>query len=83
MQYLEAIGRLLSQVKEGKLARPLRTIHLSYLPDEEIGPSFLHSFAPFVSPLGGADGAAKFRESELFAKLNIGIIPGVISLSCR
>lgn len=37
MQYIEAVGRLISQVNEGKVAAPLRTIHLSYLPDEEIG----------------------------------------------
>lgn len=38
---------------------PLRTVHLSFVPDEEIG---------------GADGMAKFLETSLFEeKLNVGI----------
>lgn len=37
MQYLEAIGRLKASVAKGKVAPPLRTLHLSFLPDEESG----------------------------------------------
>jgi aminoacylase len=58
MQYMEAIGRLINKVKQGSLEAPLRTIHLSYLPDEEIG---------------GRDGALKFRDTELFQSMNTGM----------
>eukprot|EP01147_Barroeca_monosierra_P008554 gene8554-995_t len=52
MQYLEAIRVLRSQGKKLK-----RTIHLTYVPDEEIG---------------GHDGMEKFVKDPLFKKLNIG-----------
>ncbi|KAJ1569471.1 adenylate cyclase, partial [Nowakowskiella sp. JEL0078] len=52
MQQVEAV-RLLK--KQGKT--PLRTIHISFVPDEEIG---------------GADGMHKFIETADFAKLNVG-----------
>ncbi|KZV28845.1 aminoacylase-1 [Dorcoceras hygrometricum] len=55
MQYLEAIKEL-----KGNLDfSPLRTVHVSYVPDEEIG---------------GFDGMAKFVESEEFKELNIGFV---------
>jgi amidohydrolase/aminoacylase len=53
MQYLEAIRNL----KLGLGFSPKRTIHLSYVPDEEIG---------------GFDGAATFYGSEEFEELNVG-----------
>jgi aminoacylase len=58
MQYIEAISRLIKNVKQGLIEAPLRTIHLTYLPDEEIG---------------GIDGAMKFRDTELFLSLNTGM----------
>lgn len=39
--------------------RPLRNLYLSFLPDEEIG---------------GNDGAGKFVDSDVFAKMNVGIV---------
>lgn len=54
IQYLEAIRNLKS-----KNFRPIRTVHLSYVPDEEIG---------------GFDGAAKFTSSEEFRVLNVGFL---------
>ncbi len=62
MQYLEAIRNLKS-----KSFQPLRTLHLSFVPDEE---------------LGGIDGAGKFVSSPEFQKLNIGfsLDEGIISL---
>lgn len=53
LQYLEAIRNL-----KAKGFEPLRTIHLSYVPDEEIG---------------GVDGAGKFVGSPDFERLNIGV----------
>lgn len=53
MQYLEAIRTLKAQG-----FKPTRTIHLSYVPDEEVG---------------GVDGAGKFVASEDFQKLNVGV----------
>ncbi|PIA47863.1 hypothetical protein AQUCO_01400450v1 [Aquilegia coerulea] len=55
MQYLEAIRNL--QLKQD--FQPLRTIHISYVPDEEIG---------------GFDGAAKFAASKEFRDLNVGFM---------
>lgn len=52
IQYLEAIRNLKS-----KNFIPTRTIHISYVPDEEIG---------------GFDGAAKFVNSKEFRDLNVG-----------
>ncbi|PON76353.1 N-acyl-L-amino-acid amidohydrolase [Trema orientale] len=52
MQYLEAIRGL-----RAKNVRPIRTVHVSYVPDEEIG---------------GFEGAAKFAASEEFRGLNVG-----------
>ncbi|KAF5450743.1 hypothetical protein F2P56_031070 [Juglans regia] len=52
VQYLEAIRNL----KEKNFA-PVRTVHVSYVPDEEIG---------------GVDGIFKFVASEEFRKLNVG-----------
>ncbi|KAJ9673659.1 hypothetical protein PVL29_023301 [Vitis rotundifolia] len=54
MQYLEAIRNLRAQNFQ-----PTRTIHISYVPDEEIG---------------GLDGAAKFAASKEFADLNVGFM---------
>ncbi|XP_042463365.1 aminoacylase-1-like [Zingiber officinale] len=54
VQYLEAIRNL----KASGFA-PLRSIHVSLVPDEEIG---------------GDDGAAKFSASEQFRELNIGFM---------
>ncbi|RVW17659.1 Aminoacylase-1 [Vitis vinifera] len=54
MQYLEAIRNLRAQNFQ-----PTRTIHISYVPDEEIG---------------GFDGAAKFVASNEFADLNVGFM---------
>lgn len=53
MQYLEAIRTLRSCGFQ-----PLRSIHISFVPDEEIG---------------GKDGIAKFTSSSKFEELNIGI----------
>ncbi|RZC64811.1 hypothetical protein C5167_008504 [Papaver somniferum] len=55
MQYLEAIREL--KVVQGY--SPVRTVHISYVPDEEIG---------------GANGAAKFAGSDEFKSLNIGFM---------
>ncbi|KAK6939855.1 Peptidase M20 [Dillenia turbinata] len=54
MQYLEALSNLRS-----KGFVPARTIHVSYVPDEEIG---------------GLDGAAKFTASKEFENLNVGFV---------
>lgn len=54
VQYLEAIRNL-----KRKGFVPLRTIHVSYVPDEEIG---------------GFNGAAKFVESKEFRELNVGLM---------
>ncbi|XVF36885.1 hypothetical protein REPUB_Repub19eG0097300 [Reevesia pubescens] len=54
MQYLEAIRNL-----KAKGFVPLRTVHISYVPDEEIG---------------GLDGSAKFVKSKEFEDLNIGFV---------
>jgi aminoacylase len=53
IQYLEAIRNL---NREG--FKPLRTIHISFVPDEEIG---------------GGDGFQKFVNSSYFAELNVGV----------
>lgn len=37
---VEAIGRYRLAVEAGSMSAPKRTIHLSFLPDEEIGPTF-------------------------------------------
>ncbi|WOK98860.1 aminoacylase-1-like [Canna indica] len=54
VQYLEALRNL----KDSGFT-PLRSIHVSLVPDEEIG---------------GADGAAKFSASEQFRELNVGFV---------
>lgn len=54
MQYIEAIRNL-----KHKNFIPTRSIHVSYVPDEEIG---------------GLDGAAKFVHSMDFENLNIGFV---------
>ncbi|KAJ6905597.1 aminoacylase-1 [Populus alba x Populus x berolinensis] len=54
MQYLEAIRRLKSS---GFV--PLRSVYLSFVPDEEIG---------------GHDGAEKFADSDIFNSMNVGIV---------
>ncbi|KAL3840010.1 hypothetical protein ACJIZ3_024601 [Penstemon smallii] len=56
MQYLEAIKSL---KKSNLNYTPLRTVHISYVPDEEIG---------------GFNGMAKFVESKEFKELNIGFV---------
>ncbi|KAK0575466.1 hypothetical protein LWI29_001073 [Acer saccharum] len=53
IQYLEAIRNL----KLVKNFEPIRTVHVLYVPDEEIG---------------GFDGMAKFVESSEFRELNVG-----------
>ncbi|MCL7032805.1 hypothetical protein MKW94_013946 [Papaver nudicaule] len=54
LQYLEAIRRL-----KGSGFQPIRTVYLSFVPDEEIG---------------GHDGAEKFAKSDRFKKMNVGIV---------
>ncbi|CAA7042863.1 unnamed protein product [Microthlaspi erraticum] len=54
MQYLEAIRKL-----KASGFRPIRSVYLSFVPDEEIG---------------GHDGVEMFVESELFKSLNIEIV---------
>lgn len=54
VQYVAAMQRLV----RSPLFKPRRTIHLSFLPDEEVG---------------GADGAARFVDSEFFKQLKVGI----------
>ncbi|XP_075508223.1 uncharacterized protein LOC142545124 isoform X1 [Primulina tabacum] len=54
LQYLEAIRKL-----QESGFHPLRTIYLSFVPDEEIG---------------GHDGAEKFADSDIFRKMNVGIV---------
>ncbi|XP_055815417.1 uncharacterized protein LOC129885239 [Solanum dulcamara] len=54
LQYLEAIRKL-----KASGFSPLRTLYLSFVPDEEIG---------------GNDGAGKFVDSDVFAKMNVGIV---------
>lgn len=54
LQYLEAIRKL-----KASGFRPLRTVYLSFVPDEEIG---------------GNDGAGEFADSDAFAKMNVGIV---------
>ena len=53
MQYLEALSILRDQ---GYV--PRRTVHVSFLPDEEVG---------------GLDGASRFVNSDIFRGLNVGI----------
>ena len=55
IQYLEAVRNL----RERGMKQPVRTVHLSYVPDEEIG---------------GFDGAAKFVGSKEFEELNVGFV---------
>ncbi|KAL9144697.1 hypothetical protein ABFS82_14G312800 [Erythranthe guttata] len=55
MQYLEAIKHL----KINLDYTPLRTVHISYVPDEEIG---------------GFNGMAKLVESDEFKELNVGFV---------
>ncbi|KAL6522197.1 hypothetical protein OROMI_032074 [Orobanche minor] len=55
MQYLEAIKELKTNVDY----TPLRSVHISYVPDEEVG---------------GFDGMAKFVESKEFRELNLGFV---------
>lgn len=54
MQYLEAIRNL-----KASGFNPVRTVYLSFVPDEEIG---------------GHDGAEKFADSEIFKDMNVGIV---------
>eukprot|EP00252_Welwitschia_mirabilis_P014451 TRINITY_DN3174_c0_g1_i2.p1 TRINITY_DN3174_c0_g1~~TRINITY_DN3174_c0_g1_i2.p1 ORF type:complete len:418 (+),score=62.69 TRINITY_DN3174_c0_g1_i2:91-1344(+) len=53
-QYLEAVRNL-----RNKGFVPVRTLHLSFVPDEEIG---------------GHDGVERFVQSEDFEKLNVGVV---------
>jgi aminoacylase len=53
-QYLEAIRKL-----KASGFQPLRSVYLSFVPDEEIG---------------GHDGAEKFVDSDVFKSLNVGIL---------
>ncbi|KAL6527549.1 hypothetical protein OROGR_016639 [Orobanche gracilis] len=55
MQYLEAIKELKTNLDY----TPLRSVHISYVPDEEVG---------------GFDGMAKFVESKEFRELNLGFV---------
>lgn len=54
LQYLEAIRSL----KDSGF-RPIRTVYLSFVPDEEIG---------------GQDGAEKFANSDIFREMNVGVV---------
>ncbi|KAI3447874.1 hypothetical protein Pfo_004539 [Paulownia fortunei] len=54
LQYLEAIRKL-----QASGFRPLRTVYLSFVPDEEIG---------------GHDGAEKFANSDIFKNMNVAIV---------
>ena len=54
MQYLEAIRKL-----KASGFHPLRSVYLSFVPDEEIG---------------GHDGVEKFVDSDVFTNMNLGII---------
>ncbi|XP_062012014.1 uncharacterized protein LOC133728606 [Rosa rugosa] len=54
IQYLEAIRNL-----KGAGFNPIRIVHVSYVPDEEIG---------------GLDGAAKFAVSDEFKELKVGFV---------
>lgn len=54
LQYIEAIRRL-----KAKGFTPDRTIHVSFVPDEEIG---------------GHEGAEAFAKSEKFRELNVGVV---------
>ncbi|XP_024019369.1 aminoacylase-1 isoform X1 [Morus notabilis] len=54
LQYLEAIRRL-----KASGFRPIRSVYLSFVPDEEIG---------------GHGGAEKFAESDVFQRLNVEIV---------
>ncbi|KAK9163948.1 hypothetical protein Syun_004850 [Stephania yunnanensis] len=54
MQYLEAIRTL-----KNTIPNPTRTVHISYVPDEEIG---------------GADGWGRFVESEVFDEMRVGFM---------
>jgi aminoacylase len=58
IQYLAAICRLIKAVNEKKIERPKRTIHLSFLPDEESG---------------GVKAALPFTASQEFKDLNLGV----------
>lgn len=54
LQYLEAAARLAARG-----FTPLRTLHFTFVPDEEIG---------------GVDGVMAFLESEVFKKMNVGLV---------
>ncbi|KAL4036290.1 hypothetical protein IC575_005018 [Cucumis melo] len=54
IQYIEAIRNL-----RNRDFVPVRTVHISYVPDEEIG---------------GSDGVAKFVQSKEFKELNVGFM---------
>ncbi|KAK4561907.1 hypothetical protein RGQ29_004670 [Quercus rubra] len=54
MQYLEAIRKL-----KASGFHPLRSVYLSFVPDEEIG---------------GHDGVEKFVDSDVFTNMNLGIV---------
>nr|POF21663.1 aminoacylase-1 [Quercus suber] len=54
MQYLEAIRKL-----KASGFQPLRSVYLSFVPDEEIG---------------GHDGVEKFVDSDVFTNMNLGIV---------
>ncbi|KAJ6799908.1 aminoacylase-1 precursor [Iris pallida] len=54
LQYLEAVRRLLARGFS-----PLRTVYLSFVPDEEVG---------------GHNGAKLFSESEIFGQMNVGVV---------
>ncbi|KAJ7564957.1 hypothetical protein O6H91_02G041200 [Diphasiastrum complanatum] len=54
MQYLEAVRRL-----KAKGFKPLRTLHISFVPEEEVG---------------GVNGAEKFVPSEEFKALNVAVV---------
>eukprot|EP01104_Vermistella_antarctica_P018980 TRINITY_DN7239_c0_g1_i1.p1 TRINITY_DN7239_c0_g1~~TRINITY_DN7239_c0_g1_i1.p1 ORF type:complete len:467 (+),score=78.39 TRINITY_DN7239_c0_g1_i1:52-1401(+) len=58
-QYLESLRRLLADSDAASTPMFLRTIHLTYLPDEEIG---------------GVDGMKVFLEHPRFKELNVGIV---------
>ncbi|EER07719.1 conserved hypothetical protein [Perkinsus marinus ATCC 50983] len=57
--YIEGLRRIFAAQGQQQHQRLRRTIHISLVPDEEVG---------------GADGASKFAYSDEFASLNIGMV---------
>lgn len=71
MQHIESVGRLFRKISEDETARPLRTIHVTFLPDEETGAEKYLCLLLLMK--GGVDGAAHFVNSDEYKQLNIGM----------